>query len=338
MRKSDCTICTVGFFVYIIFPASSLVIRKLVCKLLERILYLCLAEIVQEHVLIAACVPESLIDSLKLIKLYSDACIEHKVLIRENYRTGNGNVREAAFSEVVDNVVDVRPVCELRIVHLACLYAVLMDKTLALARERARYALRVDNKYTEASENKVVDLAVLVVDVDKDIVEYPYIIVSAELFELSRYLSLGSSALAVSLAEINAEPYYKDQCSYCRNDQQNNLCFIFHNFLLKKCIDPQIMRIIESDAASVTGHKPAIPCKRGVLIMWDKIALILLIIGGINWGLVGIFEFDMVAWLFGGSGSLLARAVYILVAISAVWCISLLFRRNEELAYSTSDR
>ena len=63
--------------------------------------------------------------------------------------------------------------------------------------------------------------------------------------------------------------------------------------------------------------------------MWDKIALILLIIGGINWGLVGIFELDMVAWLFGGADSVLARTVYILVAISAVWCISLLFRKEE---------
>ena len=70
--------------------------------------------------------------------------------------------------------------------------------------------------------------------------------------------------------------------------------------------------------------------------MWDKLALILLIIGGINWGLVGIFEFDMVAWLFGGSESIISRTVYILVALSAVWCISLLFRRDEELAYSTS--
>ena len=41
--------------------------------------------------------------------------------------------------------------------------------------------------------------------------------------------------------------------------------------------------------------------------MWDKIALILLIIGGINWGLVGIFEFDMVAWLFGGADSVISR-------------------------------
>ena len=62
--------------------------------------------------------------------------------------------------------------------------------------------------------------------------------------------------------------------------------------------------------------------------MWDKIALILLIIGGINWGLVGVFELDMVAWLFGGAGSVISRAVYILVAISAVWCISLLFLKK----------
>ena len=71
--------------------------------------------------------------------------------------------------------------------------------------------------------------------------------------------------------------------------------------------------------------------------MWDKIALILLIIGGINWGLVGIFELDMVAWLFGGADSVLARTVYILVAISAVWCISLLFRKEEALSYQHSD-
>lgn len=60
--------------------------------------------------------------------------------------------------------------------------------------------------------------------------------------------------------------------------------------------------------------------------MWDKLALILLAIGGINWGLVGIFELDLVAWMFGGAASLVSRLIYILVAISAVWCISFLFR------------
>ncbi len=62
----------------------------------------------------------------------------------------------------------------------------------------------------------------------------------------------------------------------------------------------------------------------------DKILLSLLIIGGLNWGLVGLFEFDLVAWLFGGAQSLLSRMVYILVAISAVWCSTLLFRIGED--------
>ncbi len=65
--------------------------------------------------------------------------------------------------------------------------------------------------------------------------------------------------------------------------------------------------------------------------MWDKIALTLLIIGGINWGLVGIFNFDLVAWLFGGTDSIISRAIYIIVSISAIWCISLLFRSDQRL-------
>ncbi len=70
--------------------------------------------------------------------------------------------------------------------------------------------------------------------------------------------------------------------------------------------------------------------------MWDKLSLSLLIIGGINWGLVGIFQFDLVAWLFGGTASFLSRAIYIIVAICAVWCITLLFRREEEAEVITS--
>ena len=58
----------------------------------------------------------------------------------------------------------------------------------------------------------------------------------------------------------------------------------------------------------------------------DKIALILAIIGGINWGSIGIFGFDLVAFLFGGSASTVSRVVYTLVGLAAVWCVSLLFR------------
>lgn len=63
--------------------------------------------------------------------------------------------------------------------------------------------------------------------------------------------------------------------------------------------------------------------------MLDKIALFLLIIGGINWGLIGIFQFDLVAFLFGGSAAVFSRIIYVLVAISAIWCISLFFKNNE---------
>ena len=58
----------------------------------------------------------------------------------------------------------------------------------------------------------------------------------------------------------------------------------------------------------------------------DKIALILAIVGGLNWGSIGIFGLDLVALLFGGQQALLSRIIYTLVGIGAVWCISLLFR------------
>ena len=72
--------------------------------------------------------------------------------------------------------------------------------------------------------------------------------------------------------------------------------------------------------------------------MWDKLALILLIIGGINWGLVGIFQLDMIAWVFGGAGALISRMLYILVAIAAVWCITLLFRDERHETLATAER
>ena len=60
----------------------------------------------------------------------------------------------------------------------------------------------------------------------------------------------------------------------------------------------------------------------------DRIALALTVIGGVNWGLVGIFRFDLVAWLFGGQAAIVSRIIYTLVGIAALWCISLLFREN----------
>ncbi len=61
-------------------------------------------------------------------------------------------------------------------------------------------------------------------------------------------------------------------------------------------------------------------------MIMDRIALVLLIIGGLNWGSVGIFQFDLVGFIGGGQSGVVARIIYILVALSAIWCISLLFR------------
>ena len=64
-------------------------------------------------------------------------------------------------------------------------------------------------------------------------------------------------------------------------------------------------------------------------MIMDKIALTLAIVGGLNWGSIGIFGFDIVAFLFGGANSALSRVVYTLVGLGAIWCISLLFRETD---------
>lgn len=64
--------------------------------------------------------------------------------------------------------------------------------------------------------------------------------------------------------------------------------------------------------------------------MLDKIALTLLVIGGLNWGSIGIFQFDIVAWIFGGQTGIISRIIYIVVGLAAIWCISLLFRDTGE--------
>ena len=58
----------------------------------------------------------------------------------------------------------------------------------------------------------------------------------------------------------------------------------------------------------------------------NKLALIITIIGALNWGSIGLFQFDLVAWLCGGAGSLIARIIYTVVALAGIWCVTLLFR------------
>ena len=67
------------------------------------------------------------------------------------------------------------------------------------------------------------------------------------------------------------------------------------------------------------------------MLVLDRIALRLAIIGAVNWGLVGVFQFDLVAFICGGQGAVISRVIYTLVAIAGLWCVSLLFRERDEV-------
>lgn len=60
----------------------------------------------------------------------------------------------------------------------------------------------------------------------------------------------------------------------------------------------------------------------------DRIALLLVVIGALNWGAIGLFGLDLVAFLFGGQMGVISRVIYALVGLGGLWCISLLFRER----------
>ncbi len=62
----------------------------------------------------------------------------------------------------------------------------------------------------------------------------------------------------------------------------------------------------------------------------DTIALILAIVGALNWGLVGLAKFDLVAWIFGGQTAVISRIIFGLVGLAGLWCITLLFRKKSQ--------
>ena len=71
-------------------------------------------------------------------------------------------------------------------------------------------------------------------------------------------------------------------------------------------------------------------------MLLDRIALILVIVGALNWGGIGLFGFDTVAFLFGGQLSMLSRIIYTLVGLGGLWCNTLLFRTDEGHAPHTA--
>ena len=70
----------------------------------------------------------------------------------------------------------------------------------------------------------------------------------------------------------------------------------------------------------------------------DRFALVLVIVGALNWLLVGLFRYDLVASIFGGQDAFLSRVVYTLVGVAGVWCISLLFRDRNKVVTNDKNR
>lgn len=68
-----------------------------------------------------------------------------------------------------------------------------------------------------------------------------------------------------------------------------------------------------------------------VMTVVNKVALVIAIIGALNWGSIGLFGFDLVAWISGGAASIMARIIYTLVGLAGIWCIALLFDKDESM-------
>lgn len=62
-------------------------------------------------------------------------------------------------------------------------------------------------------------------------------------------------------------------------------------------------------------------------VAMNKLSLVLVIIGALNWGLVGLFNFDFVGWIFGGTGAIISRIIFTIVGLAGLWAISILFQK-----------
>ena len=83
-------------------------------------------------------------------------------------------------------------------------------------------------------------------------------------------------------------------------------------------------RLVRPRAASPRAAAGRIP--EDIPVIMDRICLALAIIGALNWGSIGIFKFDVVAWICGGQTAAVSRIIYTLVALAGLWCVSLFFR------------
>ena len=84
--------------------------------------------------------------------------------------------------------------------------------------------------------------------------------------------------------------------------------------------------VVGSGRSQCIANRYGVGCSGAQLIVLTSVAIA--IIGTLNWGLVGLFSFDLVAWIAGGATTLLARIIYVIVALAGLWCITLLFREE----------
>ena len=89
-----------------------------------------------------------------------------------------------------------------------------------------------------------------------------------------------------------------------------------NNIPLERCAEEGIV-VFNTPGANANGVKELVIA--GLLLASRDI------IGGINWGLIGLFKFDLVAWICQGQDSVIARIIYSIIGLAAIWCISLLF-------------
>lgn len=93
----------------------------------------------------------------------------------------------------------------------------------------------------------------------------------------------------------------------------------------------------EGATHNLPGFCASCSLQKGVDLM-DRLSLALVIIGAINWGLVGLFQFDLIAFLFGGQAALISRVLYTIVGAAGLWSISLLFTSRESRAAAGAAR
>lgn len=123
--------------------------------------------------------------------------------------------------------------------------------------------------------------------------------------ELQAFLSLASLL------------FFLSKQMFSKNSLSNYLAIFwraypFSNFCITACFAAQAIHITKKEKENTM----------------DTLALILVIIGALNWGMVGLFQFDLIASIFGGMSTVVSRIIYTIVGLAGIWGISILFRRD----------